>query len=194
MSVSGRRVFRTGSALSGAGNLRESIAVEPAREGAHQFASAVEDETSFDRLPQRQIPAPPADQCSAIRAQTNVLRKPGVERAQRHLGTSEQKIVTARPTRVSELDPDDERLLGERVPTDPAMNVPEKEVCVQFARLQLAREPPLAPRTEVAHDSRKLETRGRQAILGSGARGSVTLDHAGVRELPEPCRQHRPRD
>src|SRR5262249_47725060 len=137
MSPRRRACHRTGisSVLSGAGNRREDIALEPSREGVHQLAPALEDETGFDRLLQREIAPPPADQCSAIRAQTELLWKPGVEGAQRHLVTSQQKIVTARPARVGEFDPDDERLLGERVPTDPAMNVPEQDVWIQFARL-----------------------------------------------------------
>src|SRR5262249_1438593 len=163
----------------------EGITLEPAREGPDPCAPALENEPSSDRLTETEIAAPPADQCCAIRAHTEFLRKSGVEVAQRHLGASEQKKVTARPAHVSELDPDDEGGLGERVAADPAMNVPEEGAGVQFARLQLTRQPPLAPRTEVAHDGRELETRGGQSILGADARVLMALDHPGVGERPE---------
>src|SRR5262245_34041190 len=137
---------------------REEIALEPARESSDPFGAALEDKTRGDRLAESEIAAPPADQRPAIRTHTEFLRKSRVEGAQGHLGASEQEIVPARSAHVSELDPDDDRLLGERVPTNPAMDVPEERAWVQLAHLRLTREPPLAPRTEVAHDGRELET------------------------------------
>jgi hypothetical protein len=59
--------------------------------------------------------------------------------------------------------------------------------------VELGREPPLAPRAELADDRRELQTGRRQSVLGSAV-ASVALDHPNVGQLADARREHGARD
>jgi len=95
----------------------------------------------------------------------------------------------------------EEKMVGEKVigllrkgfPPHPPVDIPDERARVQLDRVQLAREPPLAPRAELADDRRELQTSGRQSVLGSAV-AVVALDRSSVGQLAKACREHGARD